>query len=343
MRADDADKADDAEEGDADRCDDRSEQHGHKAKTIHCHAHAFGCRIPAEQGVKLPAHHHEEHRAGEYHGRHDAVRAIRSAAEVAEGPDHSSRETHVGGVELQNGGGRRPYGAEGDAGQHHHTRLKGPQAAEAENQQNGNRGKEKRHQRGGVGIGAYGVARQVVPRIQKSAREGNDGEVCAEHGRVGDAQRGRRGHRVIQIGLHDEAGHGKTGSRDDCGQNTRNPDVPDDAHLRRAAFLYESGKAFRYGHMRRTDKQAYKGKYEHCRGEQDKCRPVPSSVFDQIRLYPHRNMISPQDRLHKPPGGIFFEENAGIYGTVSPLTGLPANVYDSGYSKLTYSLPSVPR
>ena len=125
--------------------------------------------------------------------------------------------------------------------------------------------------------------------------------------------------------------------------NTRNPDVPDDAHLRRAAFLYESGKAFRHGHMRRTDKQAYKGKYEHCRGEQDKCRPVPSSVFDQIRLYPHRNMISPQDRLHKPPGGIFFEENAGIYGTVSPLTRLPANVYDSGYSKLTYRLSSVPR
>ena len=279
MRADNADKADDAEEGDTDRRNDRSQKHGHKAKTIHRHAHAFCSRVPAEQGVKLPAHHHEKHGADQYHGRHDAVRAIGGAAEVAEGPDHGGREADVGGIELQNGGGRCPDRAEGNTGQHHHTRLKGPQTAEAEDQQNGNRGEEKRHQRGGVGIGTHGVARQVVPRIQKSACEGNDGEICAEHGSVGNTQRGRGGHRVVQIGLHDETGYGQPRSGNDCRQNTRDPDVPDDAHLCRTAFLYERRKAFRYGHMRRTDKQAYKGKYQHCRGEQNKRRPVPSSVF----------------------------------------------------------------
>ena len=57
--------------------------------------------------------------------------------------------------------------------------------------------------------------------------------------------------------------------------------------------------------MRRTDKQANKRKHQHCRGEQDKRRPVPSSVFGQIRYAYH---ILSDGASQAPRGDIFLKK-----------------------------------
>ena len=55
MRADDSDKADDAEERNTHRRDQRGQQHGDKAQPVHVHAHAPGGRVAAEKRVAAPA------------------------------------------------------------------------------------------------------------------------------------------------------------------------------------------------------------------------------------------------------------------------------------------------
>ena len=304
MGADNAHKADNAEEGYAHCRDDRSQQHGRKAQPVHRHAHALGCGVPAQEGVELPTHKSKKHKSRQHCDRHDAVCAVGGTAQVAEGPDHGGGKADIGCIELQDRSRRRPHRADSDTGQHHHARLESPQTAEAEDQQDRDGGKQERHQGRGIGISAHGIARQVVSRVQKAAGKGDDGKIRAEHRRVGHAQRGGRGHGVIEVGLHDEAGDRQARPGDDGRQHARNADVPDNAHLSSTALFCKGRKTLRKTHMRRTHEQAYKGQHDHRHSEQNQCRSVSSSVFGQIRLHTHENMISPRDRLHKPPGGI---------------------------------------
>ena len=115
-------------------------------------AHGFGGGFAAQERIVFPCHEAEKHSAAQHHGQHDEVGTVGGAAKVTEAPDHGGRQTHVGGIELQNGGGCRPDGADGHTRQHHHIGGKGADRAKTQNQQHRQGGKEKGKQGRGIGV-----------------------------------------------------------------------------------------------------------------------------------------------------------------------------------------------
>ena len=279
MGANNAHKADDAEEGHTHGCDDRGQQHGHEAQPIHRHTHALGCRVTTQERVELPAHESKKRYAYKYYHSHYQVCSVSRAAQVAKSPDHGGGKPHVGSVKLQDRCGCRPNGTDRDTGQYHHAGLEGPDAAEAQDQQDRNRSKDKGHQRSGIRICAHSITGQVIPGVQKTACKGNDRKICSEDRCIRNTQCGRRGHGVIQIGLHDKTGHRQSCARNDGCQHARDADVPDNSYLGSAAFFQESIHTVAKTHMRRADKQAHESKRQYCNYKQYKRHHVPFSAF----------------------------------------------------------------
>ena len=190
---------------------------------------------------------------------------------------------------MQDGGGRRPHGAHGDTGQHHHIGGKRPQAAQSQNQQDGRGGEQERQQRRGEGADAHPVVGQVVAGGEKAAGKGDDGQIGAEHRRVGHAQRRRGGHGIAQRGLHDETRDGQSRPGDERCQQTGDADVPDDPRRRTVDPTQQGIEALCHGHVGRA--------YQHA-GERGQ-RHRDSQYDEHRRVFPRARGLSAH--MRPPP------------------------------------------
>ena len=189
MGTDHADKADDTEEGHAHRRDDGCGQHRHKAQRVNVDAHALRAGVAAEKDVVAPREQREYDKPRRDGGEHYCVRLVGRAAEIAEVPDDRGGQADVGSVELKYRRRRRPHRADRESREHDDVRRERAHPAQAEYQQNRQRGEDEGHQRGSVWVCPDGEVRGVVPSGEKAAGESDYREVCAEHRGVGDAER----------------------------------------------------------------------------------------------------------------------------------------------------------
>ena len=214
VRADDADKADDAEARYARRRHQRGEQQRKKAQARNVHAHAARSGVAAQKGI-IPPRERGKHRQPRRRGaEHEKVGLICCAAEIAEIPHDRGGKADVRGVKLQKRRCRRPDRADGDAREHHDVRRKRLHATERENEQNGKRRKEKGRHARGERVHPGGVAGKIVARGEKAPDK---------HG-VRYAHRGGRGHRVRERRLHDETGDRECGPGDERREHARHAD-----------------------------------------------------------------------------------------------------------------------
>ena len=316
VRADDADKADNAEARHARRRHQRGEQQREKAQARNVHAHAARGGVAAQKGVIPPRERGENRQPRRRGAEHKKIGLICRAAQIAEVPHDRGGKADVGGVKLQERRRRRPDRADGDAREHHNIRRERLHAAERENEQNGKRREEERRHARGERVHPGGIAGKVVPRGEKASGEHDNGEVRAEHGGVGYAHRGGRSHGVGERRLHDEAGDGERRAGNERGKHARHADRADNAHVGGGAFSEQGGDAVRKAHARRADEKTDERHDEHRERERGDNMPGAGLCFHgrsllssfsrtaRLRAAPLLCIIKPLSPGGKPPGGI---------------------------------------